>query len=355
MPGFRSVSRRRDGESGGHVRDRAKGLKRSTTISHRLSRPFEAGIKTPSHQPERPHTSHLYKENERDVIIAIHAGPAKQRPSCQRRTTVSSEEGLVSQKPDDKYGFRIACEITMPKCLEDMFLDCGILESNAYDEWSEEEINHQLELWAFENPMSALHIQSLATKLDLQRRYPFTPKLTETGLWKRTKPAEHEKKVEEACALGDQWIDDKFSVAVARNKSLHIPEKKAMHDGIRRATLRDQRNELFSTSILSSPVEKMEVLVLPLAVTTLYAEMADHKVEHALRNEKMMADWRKRFPVCDHHLYRVVELWSTPITPVNISPSNAAYHRVADQRARAHTSAGGERKKAVQPSRTRLR
>ena len=211
-----------------------------------------------------------------------------------------------------------------PQSVEHLYVECGIVSCYEVDGTFPANHNQELELWAFDNPVAAMHIMELARKWGLRAMFADTCILTNTSLWKKTAPAHREKELAKSRAAGDRWIDDRLA-NVGRSFSKHVVQKQGLQQKVKNMAYDITRQEVFASSDLSPPKDKGKgkvVFELPNAVTALYCDVAGLDLGKLPEDDKytMIEDWSRRLPVSDYHLKRVIEKWSPEVKRIQIDP-----------------------------------
>ena len=250
--------------------------------------------------------SHYAHNLEKPLAATVHKG----RPRAKTTGT----------KPMETYV--LASPNTYPRSIENLYVDCGIIADVDFNTLPRVHVNTVLEGFAFDNPVTALHIMDMAKKWGLRCSSPETLKLDDSSLWQRCRPAILQRELEKAYAKGDKWVDERLGV-VGRRHSKHLVQKQAMHHEIKDKIYAESKDDVWGTSDLTSPTYRIRVKELPLAVVVLYSDVSGLELKSLTKVQEMevMADWCCRYPVSDYHLKRVIDKWSpAEIASVNIDP-----------------------------------
>ena len=222
----------------------------------------------------------------------------------------------VIESPENQ---QLHASSNFPHSLEDLYVHCGIVRPDAWERNIWIEVNSRLEMWALDNPVSALHVMDLAKKWGLHAEFARTLVLTESSLWKKTRPAIREHELEKAYQAGDKYVDEKIN----RGDSKHVRQKLALRRQIREYACEDTNEEIFKSSDLELPIGRPDpIKPLPTAVVQLYEMITGLKIRDLVPTDKklVVADWSERWPVYDHHLEYLLAIYGKPIKPVNLDP-----------------------------------
>jgi len=183
--------------------------------------------------------------------------------------------------------------------VEALYVHCGIIRLTDLRQKHISDINDLLEDWAFANPACACHIDGLIDTLNLRLDNESLQLLTETALWKRSRPATARRELRKALS--------------ERN---HVPIEvtKSRIDKIQGSCTQ----EMFSTSDLRTPAKtKVPVPNLPLVLERLYMKqcrLTNEKLVkmNAEKREAMFDFWDRCYPLSDYHLKALDDLWGRP-------------------------------------------
>ena len=246
----------------------------------------------------------------------LRESPAKfPRPSNKRFSKMPPAlQGMI----DHDFGRVHESRASYPQSLEQLYVHCGIISEEAFLYLPQQETNNILELFAFDNGVTAAHMMSLAVRWGLCASDEGTLRLNDSSLFQRTRAGQREAELRRAYAQSDKFVDD----AIRRNNTRHVTQKQAMQKLLRETVHRETHHEVFPEDAVS-PTDKPERHgTLPLAVIELYADVAGVVLQtlEISMFDAIMTDWRQRFPVSDHHLQRVIEKWGADIQPARIDP-----------------------------------
>lgn len=269
-------------------------------------------------------------ESDEDVVI-WHEGPQRSVPVHTHQATkikghkaYESQDFVQSPPVPPKSGHAPIKKHLYPRSTEHLYVDCGIVACEEVNGMFPGDFNETLELWAFDNPVAAMHIMALAKKWGLHPCFAETMILTDSSLWKKTAPAHRENELQKSFAQADEFVDERLAT-VGRHRSKHLVQKQGTHQRVKDLAYDVTRQEIFASSDLTPPTGKGKAKVaieLPYAVTALYCEVAGVELGALSEEgkERMMSDWSRRLPVSDYHLKRVIEKWSPDVKRINIDP-----------------------------------
>ena len=217
-----------------------------------------------------------------------------------------------------------------PHSLEDLYVHCGIVSRDAWSRCLWMEVNNLLEMWALDNPVSALHVMELARKWGLRPEFARTVRLNESSLWKKTRPGIRENELEKAFETADKYVDVEYE-RLHRDGSKHVTQKLALRRQVRDFAYEETKCKIFKSSDLVLPIERPDpVKPLPTAVVELYQMVTGLQIRDLPSAERkaVVEDWSERWPVYDHHLEHVIGTYGVPSPKVNLDPG---YVRLCEQ------------------------
>lgn len=186
-----------------------------------------------------------------------------------------------------------------PKTVEVLYLHCGIITLTDLRRKCISDINNLLEDWAFANPACACHIDGLIDTLNLRLDNEPLQLLTESALWKRSRPATARRELQKALSEKDHVSSE---VTEARIDKIQC----------------SFTQEMFSTSDLRTPAKtKVPVPNLPLVLKRLYKKqcrLTNEKLNdmNAEKSEAMFDFWSRCYPISDYHLKALDDIWGRP-------------------------------------------
>ena len=210
-----------------------------------------------------------------------------------------------------------------PHSLEQLYIQMGIIRSEALDCLPLWEANNQIWLWVDANPVAAMHVMGLARKLGLRPTNIDLAKLDDKSTsYKFKNPCIRQKTFEKVDEMTDMYIDKKMA-KIGRSGSKHTSQQQAARRKIRHDVRVATRQELFKTSNLDAPRDiKGHHGPLPLAALQLYADFTGQELPTLPADERdtMLHAWAHCWPVSDFHLENEMQNWYTDITPVDLGP-----------------------------------
>lgn len=249
----------------------------------------------------------------------------------------SVKRGVLCALPTPRRGVigttesaRLHTASNFPHSLEDLYVHCGIVSRDAWKRCMWMEVNNLLEMWALDNPVSALHVMELARKWGLRPEFAKTVRLNESSLWKKTRPGIRENELEKAFEAADEYVDVEYE-KLHRGDSRHVTQKQALRRQVREFAYEETKGEIFKSSDLVLPIERPDpVKPLPTAVVELYQMVTGLQIRDLppMERKVVVDDWSERWPVYDHHLEHVIGNYSVPSPKVNLDPG---YVRLCEQ------------------------